>query len=283
MVRLSRYLQILYVPGLTFPAIIHEIAMIYFLLPAYNEESALPLVLETISGLEFPGEQWHVVVVDDGSSDGTPALLAEWAEKIPMTVLTHSPNKGLGRAMRTGLTHLAGIIKPDDAVIALDADNTQNPELSLKMRKKQLANDLDIVIASRYHRDENESGKEVGLAWHRKVLSRGAGIILDAAFRVKGAKDYSCGFRLYSGRILLRAGDVYGEKLVEEPNFVCMAEILVKLDHIGAKIDEVSMVLRYDLKGGASKMRVVGTVLRYFRMIWRYKVLGELRKYQYKG
>ena len=254
--------------------------MIYFLLPAYNEQDALPLVLETISGLEFPGEEWHVVVVDDGSSDSTPALLKEWSEKIPMTVLTHSPNKGLGKAMKTGLTHLTDIISPEDAVIALDADNTQDPKLSLKMRTKQLTNDLDIVIASRYHRDAEESGKEVGLAFHRKVLSRGAGIILDMAFRIKGAKDYSCGFRLYSGRILHRAKAVYGENLVEEPNFVCMAEILVKLYHIGAKIGEVSLVLRYDLKGSASKMRVVRTVLRYFRMIWRFKALGELRKYK---
>ncbi|MCX6647155.1 MAG: glycosyltransferase family 2 protein [bacterium] len=255
--------------------------MIYFLLPAYNEESALPLVLETISGLNFPGENWHVVAVDDGSSDGTPDILKKWAEKIPMTVLTHSPNMGLGRAMRTGLTHLTEIVKLDDAVVALDADNTQDPKLSLKMREKQLAKDLDIVIASRYHRDEHESGKEVGLAFHRKVLSRGVGIILDMAFRVKGAKDYSCGFRLYSGRILLRAKGIYGDRLVEEANFVCMAEILVKLDHIGAKIDEVSMVLRYDLKGSASKMKVIRTILRYFRMIWRYKVLGELRQYKY--
>jgi len=257
--------------------------MIYFLLPAYNEESALPLVLETISGLVFPGENWHVVAVDDGSSDGTPEILKKWAGKIPMTVLTHSPNMGLGRAMRTGLAHLTDIIKPGDAVVALDADNTQDPKLSLKMREKQLAKDLDIVIASRYHRDEHESGREVGLAFHRKVLSRGAGIILDMAFHVKGAKDYSCGFRLYSGRILLRANEIYIDRLVEEPNFVCMAEILVKLYHIGAKIDEVSMVLRYDLKSGVSKMRVIRTIFRYFHLIWRYKVLGELKKYKYSG
>ncbi len=253
--------------------------MIYFLLPAYNEENDLPKVLQTISGLQFPDENWHVVVVDDGSNDRTPEILLEWSEKIPMTVLTHSPNQGLGRAMRTGFNHLATTISDNDAVVALDADNTQTPSLAIRMRKKQLDDDLDVVIASRYCVEDDDKGEEIGLAMHRKILSRGASALLDLTFHVSGAKDYTCGFRLYSARILKKAMEVYGDNFVDEPNFVCMAEILVKLSHIKAKVGEVPLVLRYDLKGGASKLRVMRTVLRYFRLIWRYKVLGELRKY----
>ena len=254
--------------------------MIYFLLPAYNEENDLPKVLTAISGLKFPDEDWHVVVVDDGSSDNTPTLLKEWSGKIPLTILTHSPNKGLGRAMRTGLAHLVEIIKETDAVVALDADNTQPPPLAIRMRRKQQDTRLDVVIASRYCVEGDEDkGTEVGLALHRKILSRGASFLLDTSFHVTGARDYTCGFRLYSGSILKVAGKIYSDRLVEEPNFVCMAEILVKLHHIGAKVGEVPLTLRYDLKGGASKLKIVGTVMRYFRLIWRYKVLGELKKF----
>ena len=121
--------------------------------------------------------------------------------------------------------------------------------------------------------------KEIGLALHRKILSKGASFLLDTTFHVTGAEDYTCGFRLYSGSILKKAREIYGDKLVEEPNFVCMAEIMVKLHHIGAKVGEVPLILRYDLKGGASKLKIIQTVLRYFRLIWRYKVLGELKKY----
>jgi dolichol-phosphate mannosyltransferase len=255
--------------------------VIYFLLPAYNEEKALPLLLESISQLKFPGEDWHVVVVDDGSSDSTPRLLQEWAKRIPVTILTHVPNQGLGRAMRTGLTYLAGVISDNDAAIALDSDNTHPPSLALKMREKQRAGDLDIVIASRYASEGGESGGEVGLAFHRKILSHGAGIILQTAFHVKHARDYTCGFRLYSARILKRALKVYGDRLVEEPNFVCMVEILVKLARIGARIGEVPLVLRYDLKTGASKMKIGRTVMRYIGLIWQYKVLGKLRQFKY--
>jgi dolichol-phosphate mannosyltransferase len=257
--------------------------VIYFLLPAYNEEKALPALLGTISGLKFPGEDFRVVVVDDGSSDGTPALLREWASRIPLTVLAHEANKGLGRAMRTGLTHLTGLVSDDDAVIALDSDNTHPVSIALRMREKQRAENLDVVIASRYASDTGGKGAEIGLAFHRKILSRGAGLLLRMAFPIRGAKDYTCGYRLYSGRILHSAGRIYGENLVEEPNFVCMVEILIKLARIGAKIGEVPLVLRYDLKTGASKMKIGRTVARYFGLIWRYRILGELRKFDKPG
>ncbi len=255
--------------------------MIYFLLPAYNEEDDLPKVLTTISGLNFPDEDWHVVVVDDGSTDSTPNLLKEWSEKVPLTVLTHAPNRGLGRAMRTGLIHLGNTASDDDAVIALDADNTQDPNLAVRMREKQRSKGLDIVIASRYFvESDGARGEEIGLALHRKILSRGASWLLDTAFHVGGATDYTCGFRLYTGNILRHAAEIYGDGLVEEKNFVCMAEILIKLANIGAKVGEVPLRLRYDLKGGASKMKVMQTVFRYLGMIWRYKVGGELKKYR---
>jgi dolichol-phosphate mannosyltransferase len=254
--------------------------VIYFLLPAYNEETAIPLVLDAISKLIFPGEDRHVVVVDDGSSDHTPFILTEWSGKIPMTIITHSENEGLGRAMHTGLMYLGDVVSDTDAVVALDSDNTHDPSLAIRMRRKAADNSLDIVIASRYHTEDSQSGEEIGLSLQRKIMSRGASLLLNLAFHVKGASDYTCGFRLYSGPILKRAISVYGTNLVEEKNFVCMAEILVKMARIGARVGEVPMTLRYDLKGGASKLRVTRTIARYFSLIWRYKVLGELNKYK---
>lgn len=255
--------------------------MIYFLLPAYNEEVALPLVLKAISSLEFTDEKWLVVVVDDGSTDGTPEILRDWSDRIPLNVLIHSPNQGLGRAMRTGLEFLGGVLTDGDAVVALDSDNTHDPSLAVRMRREQKENELDIVIASRYFRGGGDDrGREIGLTYRRKILSRVASFLLGLVFHLRGARDYTCGFRLYSGRILRVGREVYGERLVEEPNFVCMAELLVKLARLGARIGEVPLTLRYDLKGGASKLRMPQTILRYLRLIWRYKVLGELRRFK---
>jgi len=236
-------------------------------------------IFEAISRLKFPDEGWHVVVVDDGSTDSTPQILRNWKERIPLTVLTHESNQGLGRAMRTGLGYLIETIKEGDAVVTMDSDNTHPPELALKMREKQKKEDLDVVIASRYAREGKEHGEEIGLAEHRKILSKGAGILLHTAFHIKGARDYTCGFRMYSWRILKRAQQVYGDELVEESSFVCMVEILVKLARIGARVGEVPLKLRYDLKKGASKMKVVRTIMRYFGFIWQYRFGGKLSRF----
>jgi dolichol-phosphate mannosyltransferase len=59
--------------------------------------------------------------------------------------------------------------------------------------------------------------------------------------------------------------------MVEEGGFTCMAEILLKLGRGGAKVTEWPLILRYDLKEGASKMKIMRTISRYFAMAWRVR------------
>jgi dolichol-phosphate mannosyltransferase len=88
---------------------------------------------------------------------------------------------------------------------------------------------------------------------------------------VPGARDYTCGFRLYRAATLRRALSAWGERLIEEAGFTCMAEVLVKLGRGGARVTEAPLVLRYDLKEGASKMKVLRTIGRYFAMARRVR------------
>ena len=89
--------------------------------------------------------------------------------------------------------------------------------------------------------------------------------------RVPGARDYTCGYRLYRSSMLRRAFQAWGDRLIEEAGFVCMAEVLVKLGRGGAKVSEAPLVLRYDRKEGASKMKVMKTISRYFVMARRVR------------
>lgn len=82
-------------------------------IPAYNEEKGLPLVLRAVFGVL--DDKYEVVVVDDGSSDQTAAV----AEKFPCRLIRHQLNRGKGAALRTGLMNARG-----KKVIFLDADNT---------------------------------------------------------------------------------------------------------------------------------------------------------------
>jgi dolichol-phosphate mannosyltransferase len=186
---------------------------------------------------------------------------------MPVQILDHGVNKGLGQAMLTGLRHAAMLVNDEDVLVSMDADNTHEPLLIGAMLKKIRAVDgvraADVVIASRYEK----GGEEIGLSKIRSILSGGASSLLRIFFPIPGVKDYTCGYRAYRGDMLKRAYQVYGDRLVEERGFTCMAEILIKLRAIGARVAEVPLVLRYDLKSGMSKMKVVRTILRYFVLI----------------
>ena len=103
----------------------HAIKHIAIVLPAYNEEKDLPALLDNIrehvSSMPFG---YTVVVVDDGSKDRTAVICEDKAREMPLKLVRHQVNKGLGEALQTGLRSgwLIG-----DAVVVMDADNTHNP------------------------------------------------------------------------------------------------------------------------------------------------------------
>lgn len=237
--------------------------MIYILLPAYNEERDIATLLHRIrEAMQSFGDPYRVLVVNDGSTDGTLAVVTGLQDEMPIELLDHVVNKGLGQAMLTGLSKAAELVQEDEILITMDADNTHDPCLIEKMAEKIRAGS-DLVIASRYE----QGGEEVGLSRLRSFLSRGASSLLKVFFPIPGAKDYTCGYRAYRGAALKQAHQIFGSRLVEERGFTCMAEILIKFRSINARVSEVPLVLRYDLKSGQSKMKVLRTILRYFVLI----------------
>lgn len=242
--------------------------MIVVMLPAYNEERAVPGLLERFREL-LDGQDYRVLVVDDGSSDATAARVRDRARTMPVELLQHPHNLGLGAAMRSGLERLAADCDPDDLIVTMDADATHDPALVPRMQAAIEAGS-DIVIASRYA----PGGREVGLEVHRQVLSRGASGLLKRVFPVSGVRDYTCGYRMYRADAVQRALRRYGERLMVENSFVCMAELLIKTAYLPVRVSEVPLVLRYDLKEGASKLKKLRTILRYLRFIAREKRNG---------
>jgi dolichol-phosphate mannosyltransferase len=245
---------------------------LWAVLPAYNEERSLPALLDryvALAGaLEARGTPLRVLVVDDGSTDGTTAAARGFEGRLAIEVVPHGVNRNLGAALRTGLTEALARAADDDVVSTMDADNTHDPSILPGMWDLLERERADVVIASRYA----PGGEEVGLTKLRQVLSRGASFMMSVVAPVRGARDYTCGFRLYRASTLRRAHAIWGEKLIEEAGFTCMAEVLLKLGRGGAKVAEAPLVLRYDRKEGASKMKVMQTIGRYFVMARRLRM-----------
>ncbi len=239
--------------------------MLLVLLPAFNEaDSMRPLMRglgETFRGLAMPAS---VLLVDDGSSDDTVARARSAAREfdVQLAVEAHGTNRGLGAALRTGFERANLMLGGEGVLVGMDADNTHDPSAIPAMLAK-LDEGNDVVIASRYA----PGGQEVGLSPLRSLLSRGASLTMRTFLPVSGARDYSCGYRAYSGEALARALEVYGDEFIVESGFVASAEILVKMAYLPSRVAEVPLVLRYDRKGGASKMNIGRTIARYLRLI----------------
>src|ERR1700743_1869440 len=116
------------------------------LIPVYNEALTLPLVIQRVLRAPLPpGCEREVIIVDDGSTDGTTDLLGEYRNQ-PLVVVHHSIlNFGKGTALRIGIAKATG-----DFVLIQDGDLEYNPELDFeKMLQPLVAGKADIVYGSR--------------------------------------------------------------------------------------------------------------------------------------
>lgn len=244
-----------------------EISVIRIVLPSFNEEKNIePLLRDVILTMaEFaPHRPVEIVVVDDGSTDGTAERIAAFATALdtsgrPAVVLTairHQHNRGLAEAIKTGLEHCAHHSGERDIILTMDADNSHTPGLIPSM-VRLIQEGHDVVIASRYQR----GARVVGLSAGRRALSLGASWLLRILFPIPSVRDYTCGFRAYRASLVQRV-------LREDPEFVnargftVMVDILLKLRALRPQVlvTEVPLLLRYDRKKSASKMDVPRTI-----------------------
>ena len=231
------------------------------MMPAYNEERDLPGLLDRIQRALAGWADYRILVVDDGSRDRTGEIVRKAGERMPVELIQHPTNLGLGAAVRTGLRAAA---VNEGIVVTLDADNSQDPEL-IRTMVERLEQGFDVVIASRFQ----PGAAEIGVPPYRKLLSHLSSAVIRMLIRYPGVRDYTCGFRVYRGETLRRLIDTFGDGFLRENGFSCMLELLLNLRSLHVRVGEVPLVLRYDLKEGASKMRVLPTVWRYLVTITR--------------
>ena len=187
------------------------------IVPVYNEEENLPLLYDAIhQALDPLSKTWEMVLVDDGSQDGSLSVLTELAEKDleHIRVVSFRRNFGQTAAIAAGIDHAQGEI-----IVLLDAD-MQNDPADIPMLLEKLDEGYDLVSGWRKYRQDTYVTRTLPSNMANKLISWTTGVSLH---------DYGCTLKAYR-RDVLEGFRLYGEMHRFIPVFA---------NSVGAKITEV--------------------------------------------
>lgn len=243
------------------------VSRIIVVLAAFNEEQNLGGLLRKIfeqsreTALPF-----EVILVDDGSTDRTWEITEAFRDVLPVTAIRHPVNLGLGRSLADGLAAASRIAHAGDVVVTMDADESHPPGLIPRMFRA-VREGYDVVIASRYQ----PNARLRGLSFRRCLLSYVAAAVSKTLFPIPGVRDYTSGFRAFSGETLQLAYQEYGPGFIDQSGFQCTIDILLKMRKLPVVFGEVPLVLRYDLKKGPSKLPAMKTIRATLGLLWKHR------------
>ncbi len=194
--------------------------------PAYNEELRLePVVRDVVRYCRETRRAFELIVVDDGSHDGTSALVHRLSETMPEVKLIRlAANHGKGYAVRSGIVNSLGAF-----ILFADADGA-TPIAELERLEAALAAGADVAIGSRAFQAR---GVQVRAKWYRHVIGRIFHRLVEA-LAVADIKDTQCGFKLFRGAV---AHDLFSRMRMN--GFSFDVEVLVMAKRGGYRVAEI--------------------------------------------
>ncbi|MGE5489510.1 MAG: dolichyl-phosphate beta-glucosyltransferase [bacterium] len=230
---------------------------ISIVVPAFNEQERLPATLRAI--VEYldgcQQVQYEVLVVDDGSADGTARVVEEFARSRPeVRLLANGRNRGKGYSVRHGMLKATG-----EWVLFTDSDLSAPIEEARKLFEAARREGALIAIGSRAL---DRSLISVHQSWFRETAGRIFNLIMRALTGLP-FHDTQCGFKLFEARA---ARDVFGRQRIERWGFD--AEVLFIARKLGYKTVEVPV--RWSHAEG-TKVRMLRDSLNMFIDLWRVR------------
>jgi len=226
------------------------------ILPAKDEGANLPPLLEAIDRVRSHNcSDLAVLVVDDGSSDDTAAVVTSLAARYPyLALIQHPQNLGLGAAVRTGLQHAQ--THGYDAAALMDADLSQDPS-DLPRLFAGVTAGADLVIGSRY---VPGGGMEGVPAWRRAISI--AGNALGRRVLSVPIRDMTSGYRVFRVATL----ETFA---LEESGYGIQLEAVVKARLAGLRLTEVPIMLRVRRHGSSKLLYNTAFWRRYVDLFFR--------------
>jgi dolichol-phosphate mannosyltransferase len=228
--------------------------VISVIVPTYNEADSLPQLVERLASA-MAGHTWELVVVDDGSPDGTAAVADRLSARHPVWVVRRAGKAGLASAVIAGFKESRG-----DVLVVMDADLSHPPEV-VPALVKGLEDGADLAVGSRYV----PGGGTMDWPLRRRIVSRVACYMGNALVPVRDAT---------SGFFAVRRAAIDGVRL-NAIGFKIGLEVIARAKT--KKIVEIPYTFR-DRELGASKFgrREIGQYLQQLGMVARDKILGRL-------
>lgn len=226
------------------------------IIPTYNEKENIEKMIRAVFSLEG---RFHVLIVDDGSPDGTGAIVKNLQHAFPdrLFLLERSGKQGLGTAYILGFKW--ALKNGYDYILEMDADFSHNPE-DLPRLVAACEQGADVAIGSRYVR----GGHVVNWPWDRIALSKGASIYTRLITWMP-VKDPTAGFICYRRKVLETIP-------LDEVRFVGYAfqiEMKYRAWKLGFRIEEVPITF-VDRREGASKMSS-GIIQEAIKGVWKMR------------
>lgn len=174
------------------------------IIPIYNEKDTIQEIIHRVWQTEIPDE---IVLVDDGSQDGTRALIEKYTDRDDMQVMYHESNQGKGAAVRTGLDAARG-----DVIIIQDADLEYDPRDYPALLKPIREGVADVVYGSRFL----GASRRVAMFWHmvaNKMLTLMTNILYDTILT-----DMETGYKVFKKEIV-EDMPLHAKRFEFEPEF----------------------------------------------------------------
>ncbi len=251
---------------------------LFILVPVLNEAGNIPRLMDSLKALSLELQDRHdvqVILIDDGSQDETSSLAKKITAEsgLNLYILRHEVNQGPGKAFGTGFLYLASHLAENDLVLTIEGDNTSRIEL-VKQMLQRLQEGFDVIFASPYL----YGGKIVNTAAFRIFLSSMANLFIKDLLGLHGILTVSSFFRLYRSSALKKLQAAYGAEIVERRGFECMVEMTMKMANVHMTISEVPLILDTHIRVGKSRMKVMKTILGYFKLWFLKKKWLEMAR-----
>lgn len=236
------------------------------LIPTYNEKENVEAIIRKVFSLSHP---FHVLIIDDGSPDGTADIVKQLMVEFPgqLFILERTAKQGLGRAYIAGFEY--ALAHPYEYIFEMDADFSHNPEDLVRLRAACEEEGYDMSIGSRYVNGVNVINWPMGRVLMSYFASYYVRFITGMTIQ-----DTTAGFKCYTRKVLERI-PLHRIKFV---GYAFQIEMKFTAWKYGFRIKEVPIVFT-DRTQGTSKMST-GIFKEAVFGVLQMKIQSLFRRYQ---